>query len=131
MFVFFSVSAGASDNPFVAKKPEEKDGIKLPAVATNVLGKIMIWQHQLNTKLTEQVKKIKDERSWNTLLQFENKSEELSVNSRLRWIPQSGREVVLVLNHGFARAGADIDRRPRFRSQVSDLVVKASYTLRY
>ena len=68
LFLFFSVSAGASDNPFIAKKPEEKDGIKLPAVATNVLGKIMIWQHQLNTKLTEQVKKIKDERSWNTLL---------------------------------------------------------------
>jgi ABC-type nickel/cobalt efflux system permease component RcnA len=68
LFLFLSVSAGASDNPFIAKKPEEKGGIKLPAVATSVLGKIMIWQHQLNTKLTEQVKKIKDDRSWNTLL---------------------------------------------------------------
>lgn len=67
IFLFSSVLVEARDNPFINKKPV-KEGIKLPAVASGILEKIIIWQHHLNTKLTEQVKKIKDDRSWKTML---------------------------------------------------------------
>lgn len=67
LFLISFVPAEAGDNPFIARKPE-KERIKLPSVASSVLGKIMAWQHRLNTKLTEQIKEIEDERSLNTLL---------------------------------------------------------------
>jgi nickel/cobalt exporter len=64
---FTTVPAEARDNPFIASQHEE-ERIKLPPIVSSVLAKIMVWQHQLNTKLTEQIKKIKDEKTWNTLL---------------------------------------------------------------
>ncbi len=68
IFLLFSyISAEAGDNPFIDKKPE-KEGIRLPSITSSVLGEILIWQRQLNTKLTEQVKKIRNDRSWKTLL---------------------------------------------------------------
>lgn len=68
MFLFSSVLIEARDNPFVNKKPEKEEIIKLPSVASGVIGKIMLWQQQLNKKLTAQVKRIKDERSLTALL---------------------------------------------------------------
>jgi len=69
--------------------------------------------------------------SWSTLAQYDNDSEEVSVNSRLRWIPKAGQEMIFVLNHGFLideripGAGRD------WRSTDSDMVLKATYTFRY
>ncbi len=39
--------------------------------------------------------------SWVTLVQFDNVSDTLGVNSRFRWIIEDGRELFLVLNQGF------------------------------
>jgi len=39
--------------------------------------------------------------SWITLVQFDNVSDALGVNSRFRWIIEDGRELFLVLNQGF------------------------------
>ncbi len=39
--------------------------------------------------------------SWNTLLQYDNVSDQLDLNTRLRWIIQPGREFFLVLNQSF------------------------------
>ena len=51
----------AQDNPFISKKAPKKE-VRLPTIASKVFAKIMFWQHQLNTKLTEQVKRLKTEK---------------------------------------------------------------------
>ena len=63
-----TLQSGARDNPFIAKKPEKSSSIKLPAVATKIIGKIMLWQQELNTRLTERVKILKEDKSFNNLL---------------------------------------------------------------
>ncbi len=69
--------------------------------------------------------------SWSTLAQYDNRSDELSLNSRLRWIPRAGREVLLVVNHGWLVNEPMLDRRRVWRSLTSGIILKASYTLRY
>jgi len=64
--------------------------------------------------------------SWSNLVQYDNVSEALGLNSRLQWIPQMGRETYLVFNHELE----DPDRDNRFRSANADVVVKLGYTVR-
>ncbi|MBW1768472.1 MAG: hypothetical protein JRJ65_15680 [Deltaproteobacteria bacterium] len=56
----------ARDNPFISKKAPQKE-IKLPTIASKVFASIIVWQGKLNTRLTEQVKLLKDDRSIETL----------------------------------------------------------------
>ncbi len=65
--------------------------------------------------------------SWVTLLQYDNLSETIGINSRLHWVPQAGREAFVVLNHGLQ----DIDRDNTFKSATADLTLKYSYTFRF
>lgn len=65
--------------------------------------------------------------SWVNLLQYDNDSEVIGINSRLHWIPQAGREAFIVLNHNLE----DRDRNDSFHSALSDLSVKISYTFRF
>jgi ABC-type nickel/cobalt efflux system permease component RcnA len=58
--------AVARDNPFVSEKAPEKE-VKLPSVASKLFAKIILWQSKLNAKLTEQVKKLKTDWSWEAL----------------------------------------------------------------
>jgi hypothetical protein len=37
--------------------------------------------------------------SWSTLLQYDNVTESIGINTRLHWIPEAGREAFIVLNH--------------------------------
>ena len=64
--------------------------------------------------------------SWSSLLQYDNTSEVAGINSRLRYLPEAGREVMLVLNHGLS-----IDPDNRLSSTRNDLNLKLSYTFRY
>ena len=64
--------------------------------------------------------------SWSNLVQYDNTAERIGVNSRLRYIPEAGKEMILVLNHG---ADVDIDNRPH--STHNELNLKISYTFRY
>jgi Carbohydrate family 9 binding domain-like/Domain of unknown function (DUF5916) len=64
--------------------------------------------------------------SWSNLLQYENSGDTLGLNSRVRYVPQAGREMLLVLNHGF-----DVDASNRLDSTVSELNLKLSWTFRY
>ena len=59
-------------------------------------------------------------------MQYDNTAEVMALNSRLRYIPEAGREIILVLNHG-----ADVDAANRLSSTRSDLNLKVSYTFRY
>jgi hypothetical protein len=64
--------------------------------------------------------------SWSTFIQYDNVSEVVGVNTRLRYEPVAGRQMFLVLNHG-----SSIDPDNNFSSTSSEFVVKVSYTFRY
>ncbi len=64
--------------------------------------------------------------SWSNLLQYDNTAEVFAVNSRLRYMPEAGQEMLLVLNHG-----ADVSPSNRFTSTTSELNLKVMYTFRY
>ena len=65
--------------------------------------------------------------SWVNLIQWDNSSDILGINSRLHWAPQAGRDFYLVLNHSLQ----DLDEDGTFRSLGADLTAKASYTFRF
>ena len=64
--------------------------------------------------------------SWSNFLQYDNGGDVFGVNSRLRYIPEAGREMVLVLNHG-----GTVDALNHLMSTQSDVNLKLSYTFRY
>ena len=64
--------------------------------------------------------------SWSNLLQYDNTDDVVGINSRLRYIPEAGREVMLVVNHG-----ANVDASNRLTSTHNDVNLKLSYTFRY
>jgi hypothetical protein len=65
--------------------------------------------------------------SWVNLIQYDNASESVGINSRLHWIPEAGREAFIVLNHALT----DLDRDNDFNSVSGDLTLKFSYTFRF
>jgi hypothetical protein len=65
--------------------------------------------------------------SWVSLVQYDNISETIGINSRLHWVPQAGRNVYLVLNHNYAERLSD----ERFHSTTTDVTIKADYTFRF
>ena len=64
--------------------------------------------------------------SWSNLLQYNNTADFVGINSRVRYIPEAGREMILVLNHD-----SDVDLNNHLHSTVSELNLKVSYTFRY
>jgi hypothetical protein len=64
--------------------------------------------------------------SWVNLIQYDNVSENLGLNSRLHWIPQAGREGFIVLNRNLS----DVDRDDSFTPVSADVAIKFSYTWR-
>lgn len=65
--------------------------------------------------------------SWENFLQYDDASDGLGINSIMRWIPQAGREFVLVFNRDFI----DFDETRDFRSVATEFAAKASYTFRF
>jgi hypothetical protein len=64
---------------------------------------------------------------WVTLVQYDNVSEVIGVNTRLNWIPRAGQESLIVVNHSLQ----DRDRDDAFRSELLDLSIKLNYTFRF
>lgn len=64
---------------------------------------------------------------WENFVQYDDVSDNLGINSIMRWIPRAGREFVLVFNRDFI----DIDETRTFVSQSYDLTAKFSYTFRF
>ena len=64
---------------------------------------------------------------WVNLVQYDNVSEVIGVNARLVWIPTAGQEGLIVLNH----RRQDRDKDGSFRSELTDINVKLSYTFRF
>jgi hypothetical protein len=65
--------------------------------------------------------------SWVNLIQYDDVTELVGINSRLHWVPQAGREGFIVLNHNMS----DADRNDSFHSTSADVSVKFSYTWRF
>jgi hypothetical protein len=65
--------------------------------------------------------------SWNNLIQYDNVSENLGINSRLHWIPKAGQQAFLVLNWGLI----DTDKDNSFESTIADLSLRFNYTFRF
>ena len=65
--------------------------------------------------------------SWVNLIQWDNGSDIIGINSRLHWVPQAGRDFYLVLNHDLE----DLDENGTFHSTRGDLTAKVSYTIRF
>ncbi len=64
--------------------------------------------------------------SWSNLIQYDNSVEAVGLNSRLRYMPEAGRELLLVLNQGFS-----VDALNSLTSTSNELNLKFSYTFRY
>lgn len=64
---------------------------------------------------------------WVNLIQYDNDSEEIGINSRLQWIPRAGQEGFIVLNHNLQ----DFDKDNTFKSERADLSLKFNYTFRF
>ena len=66
--------------------------------------------------------------SFSNLIQFDNRSENLGLQSRVRWTIEPGNEVFFVFGQGWIQ---DIDRGYSFRRQDSKLATKVQYTFRF
>jgi hypothetical protein len=64
---------------------------------------------------------------WVSLLQYDNISEVLGINTRLQWIPKAGQEGFIVLNYNME----DFDKDNEFNSLNRDISIKFRYTFRY
>lgn len=64
--------------------------------------------------------------SWSSFLQYDNSAEQFGINSRIRYIPEAGQEMLFVLNHG-----GTVDPANHIHSTNSDLNLKVMYTFRY
>ena len=63
--------------------------------------------------------------SWTTIAQYDNVSDELGINSRLRWIISPGNDLFLVYNQSVANDGRS------FRSLGSEAIAKLGWTWRF
>ena len=71
--------------------------------------------------------------SWVNIVQYDNATRTVGINSRIHWIPEAGRELFIVLNHnledppelGFQQLDDD------FVSATADLTIKYRHTFRY
>ena len=63
--------------------------------------------------------------SWNTFVQWDNQSNQLGLNSRVRWIPSPGNELFLVFNETIHEDGDE------FASLAEQIAFKIAYTIRF
>jgi len=65
--------------------------------------------------------------AWENLVQYDNVSNGLGLNSILRYVPRSGREIVLVLNQEYV----DLLQDRNFEKTYTDMTFKITYTFRF
>ena len=65
---------------------------------------------------------------WENLVQYDNVSDSIGINSIMRWVPQAGRELVLVYNHELLDDPLTSDS---FEGTYSEVLLKFYYTFRY
>ncbi len=68
-----------------------------------------------------------NELAWVNLMQYDNISDTVGINSRLQWITDEGRNVFFVVNHSFVERPLDGE----FHSATTDVTLKVDYTFRF
>jgi hypothetical protein len=63
--------------------------------------------------------------SWTNFIQWDNVSDSLGINSRLRWIIEPGSDLYFVVNQGFDTRGS------RFDSNFTEVTTKVVWTFRF
>ena len=63
--------------------------------------------------------------SWTNFVQYDNASDSLGINSRVRWIIEPGNELFVVLNQNIDRNGGS------YTSTKTELTTKLSWTFRF
>ena len=63
--------------------------------------------------------------SWTTFAQYDNQSDQIGINSRLRWIVEDGREIFLVLNQGLFTEDGGVIRGE------TEAIFKVGWTFRF
>lgn len=81
-------------------------------------GRIHIFRGQIAIYFTPDI-------SWTTLVQYDNATDSVGVNSIFRWIVQDGRELFVVLNQGAEIIDGDLKRG------VTHPLVKLAWTFRF
>ena len=66
--------------------------------------------------------------SFSNLIQFDNRSENLGLQSRVRWTLQPGNDVFFVFGQGWVQ---DFERGYNFRRHDSKFATKLQYTFRF
>ena len=64
--------------------------------------------------------------TWNNLVQFDNESNNLGIQSRLRWITTPGSDLFVVFTGGWVKGTDDT-----FRPDSQDFTVKLAHTFRF
>ncbi len=120
------VELRASRHLFASLEWEQSDG-RLPEQLADVDGAtvrvpgdftLRLVRARINVTFTTAV-------SWVTLVQYDNLSDSMGLNSRLRWEVEPGREISLVVNQGWT---AEADGVAPTRT---DLTAKLAWTFRY
>lgn len=65
--------------------------------------------------------------SWVNLVQYDNITDSIGINSRLHWAPQAGRNFFFVVNHNYGERVSD----QTFHSTSTDVTIKFDYTFRF
>lgn len=65
--------------------------------------------------------------SWENFIQYDNVSDTVGWNSILRWFPEEGREMLIVINYG----AEDFDESGRFNTAVTDYTFRINHTFRF
>jgi hypothetical protein len=65
--------------------------------------------------------------SWLNLMQYDNGSKVVGLNSRFRWNPQAGEDLYLVINYNFNSEGTFTE----LSSERAELVLKYTCTFRF
>ena len=68
--------------------------------------------------------------AWTTSLQYDNVSQRIGVNTRLRYIPRFGQSLLLALNHDFDVIDDEDDRRV-IKSRQREFSTRVNYTFRF
>jgi len=109
----FDIEWRASSNLFVGFEYEQNDVDLAEGSFITRIGRA-----RLNVFFTPDL-------SWTTFAQYDNVSETLGVNSKVRWIIQPGNELFVVVNQGFDVVDSDI------RATATDLTTKLGWTFRF
>ena len=88
------------------------------------VGDFDAWTSSLGVRITPTTRL-----SFNSIVQYDNQSEQIGMNNRFRYILKSGSDLYLVFNKGFHRG--DDQELDRFRAFKTETIAKLGWTFQF